>query len=512
MSELTSLRVRVPRKLMAKGFHFALCLVVGVVGGLIVLLNLPLKWQIAFLAALGTVILVLVSGSSKRILLFVLVSTLPIYFGKALVVGQAHFSLTGGASIMSTDVLGLMLCVVLLAKSARREAEIRLFPSVVTPALVWMIASSVSLLSATNGQLVMFQLLSMGKMVLLCWIVANSVENRGDVAVVMAGLMLGMLFQTLVGIYQGVTGRPIGLEFLTETAAVQKQVLGEGLVNRVQGTLGHPNSYATYLSTVMPFPLAWLFATKRPLFKGLTAILVCLWGVAVVFSLSRSAWVTLPVIMVIVLGLAARCKRISLKTAILIAALIALVLSALIFLGPQIILSRLTSDDQGSARARISLAQTALAIFEDHPWVGVGFNNYMQVSPQYDARAFVGQMAYVVHNAFLLIAAETGVVGLLAFVGFLTVLLLQTWRAVGRAANDTVWVAGVGAFSAFVALAMHSMTDYALLGSIQVFTQFWLLVGLSAALARCVDEQRGPSASFFGNHGSRPLPIPESHT
>jgi putative inorganic carbon (HCO3(-)) transporter len=161
--------------------------------------------------------------------------------------------------------------------------------------------------------------------------------------------------------------------------------------------------------------------------------------------------------------------------------------------GTDIILSRLTSDDQGSAYGRIGLAQTALAIIKDHPWVGIGLNNYMLVSPQYYARALAPQIPFVVHNAFLLIAAETGLVGLMAFLCLLASLLLRAWQIIDQAPNDTVWIAGVGIFCGFIALGLHSMTDYALLGSPQVFTQFWLLGGLAAALRQRIDcEQQAP--------------------
>jgi len=474
-------------KVRLEGVQFALCLLVGVLSGGILLLGAPLKWEIALLAGLGTTVFMLVVGNPKRILLFVLAFTVPIYFGKAFIIGQERFSLTGGAGINLPDVLALMLLLLFLAKLARRQTEIRFFPWITIPALMWLILSSFSLVAAKDGQLAIIQLINMAKLLLLCWIVANSIGDEADVTFVITGIMLGMLFQALVGVYQGVTGRPVGLEFLTETAEVHKQVLSGGSVNRVQGTLGHPNSYAMYLTTVIPFALAWLFFTTRLSLKVLAGISLCLGGLALMYSLSRSAWINFLVIISIVLVLAVRRKRISSWAAVLIAGTTSLILLGLVFFGPEIILSRLTSNDQGSAYSRITLAQTALAIIKDHPWVGVGLNNYNLVSPQYDVTAYVRQ--YVVHNVYLLIAAETGPVGLMAFLGFLAILLIQAWRIISRAPDDTVWVAGVGLFSAFVAVASHSMTDYALLGSLPVSTQFWLLAGLSAALIQRIDHE-----------------------
>ena len=471
--------------MMRRVIHFALCLLVGAFSGGILLLDLPLKWKMVFLATLGTTVLMLMAGNSRRILIFVLAFTVPIYFGKGLIVRSGSFSLANGVGINLSDVLAMTLLFLFLAKLARRQVNIRLFPLITIPALVWLVFSSFSLLTARDVELAVFQLINMGKLLLLYWIIANSVGDEVDVSWVIAGLMLGMLFQASVGIYQGVPGHPLGLYFLDETTSVKQQDLSEGLANRVQGTIGHPNSYAMYVTTVIPFALALLFSKTRPVFKVLAGITLCLGFLALVYSLSRSAWINFLAIISIVLTLAVRRKRISSQAAVLIAGTSLLILLGVTLFGPDIILSRLKSSDQGSAYSRITMARTALAIIEDHPLVGVGLNNYTLVNPQYDKTTFVNQA--VVHNAYLFIAAETGLAGLTAFLGFLAILLIQAWRIVNQATDDTAWVAGVGSFSAFSALAVHSMADYALLGSSQTLTQFWLLAGLSAALIQRMD-------------------------
>jgi O-antigen ligase len=294
-----------------------------------------------------------------------------------------------------------------------------------------------------------------------------------------------------LGVYQGISGRPLGLYFLDEITEVKKQELNVGLVNRVQGTIGHPNSYAMYLITVIPFALTLLFSRIKKAFKVLAVITLCLGCLALIFTLSRAAWINLLVIFSIVVVLAVRRKRISSQAAMRIASAAFLILLGLTLFGPDIIRARLSSSDRGAAYSRITLAQTAVAMIKDHHWVGFGLNNYSLVSPQYGGKIFGHQ--YNVHNAFLLIAAETGLIGLTAFLVFLAILLVQAWRITSRAAEDIVWVASVGIFSAFVALALQSMVDYSLLNSPQVFAQFWLLAGISAALIQVIDNDKGHS-------------------
>ena len=472
--------------------QYAWCFVVAILCGRSLLLDVPDKWKITLVAAPAAAVLALAVGRPKRILLLLIAFTVPFYWGKALAIRPEHISYITGVGINLSDVLALTLLLILLGKLSRRQAKISPFSLITVPALAWLVASSFSLLAAKDGDLALFQLVAMVKLLLLCWVVASSIGNDVDLTIVITGLMLGMVFQALVGVYQGVTGHPLGLDFLVETAGIHKQQLGVGLVSRVQGTLGSPNTLAIYLSTGVPFALALLFSKTRPSVKILATITLCLIGSALIFSLSRAAWGDFLVTICLVLVLAVRRTRISTKAAIVIAGATALVLLGVALFGTDLILSRLTGDDQGSASSRITLAEGALAIMRDNPVIGIGLNNYTLVSPGYDQAdaAAWNYYAPIVHNAFLLIAAETGLLGLGAFVVFLVILLIQAWRIVDQAPSDTVWVAGVGILGGLAALVIHSMVDYTLLGSGRVFTQFWLLAGLCAALMQRVDHER----------------------
>jgi putative inorganic carbon (HCO3(-)) transporter len=473
-------------KTRKEAVQYFLPILAGILTGGILLLDVPLKWEIGLLTALGTAVLIMIFGIPNRIILFMLAFTTSFNVGKSLISRPEHLGLSMGVDIKLIDLLALVLLLFYLAKGAPRLSEIRFFPMITIPAVAWLVFSSLSLLAARDGELVVMQLINMAKLLFLCWIIANSVKNDVDVKFLIAGLMLGLLLQALIGAYQGISGRPLGLFFLDEIADVKKQELSVGLANRVQGTIGHPNSYAMYLVMVIPFTLASLFSRIKHSFKVLAGIMLCLSCVALIFTLARMAWINFLVIISIVLMLAVRRKRISSRAVIWIVGAGSLILLGLILFGPDIILSRLTSSDQGSAYSRFTLARTALAIIKDHPFVGVGLNNYSLVSTQYGATVIGPQ--FVVHNAYLLIAAETGLVGLAAFLSFLATLLIQAWRIIVQAPNDIVWIVGVGIFSAFIAFATHGMVDYAMLSSPQVITQFWLLAGMSAALIQRIDK------------------------
>jgi O-antigen ligase len=84
---------------------------------------------------------------------------------------------------------------------------------------------------------------------------------------------------------------------------------------------------------------------------------------------------------------------------------------------------RFEVDFADSWQLRKQLAETALDIARDHAAIGVGLNNYTIVYPQYNPSYAAelmenDNMITVVHNVYLLIAAETGIIGLTTFMLF----------------------------------------------------------------------------------------------
>ncbi len=158
-------------------------------------------------------------------------------------------------------------------------------------------------------------------------------------------------------------------------------------------------------------------------------------------------------------------------------------LSVAILYQKELISSRLTADDSGSAASRIVLARAALSLVPENPLLGAGLNNYKLSAPHHGLASYLdGREVTVVHNVFLLILSETGFLGLMAFVWFLASLIIQSWKNVSRATSSVQWMTAVGLLGAFVALGLHSLFDYTLISSQGVFTEFWLLAALTASL------------------------------
>jgi O-antigen ligase len=193
-------------------------------------------------------------------------------------------------------------------------------------------------------------------------------------------------------------------------------------------------------------------------------------------------------------------KRIRMRYAALLALLASLIMVGLIFFGPNIILLRLTSNDQGSAQSRITLAQTALEIIKDHPLLGVGLNNYISAMHQYGQIDLRNNGPTLVHNVYLLITAETGLLGGAAFVLLLAFVLINCWRVFIKSKDDTISAISIGLFSGVIALAVHALSDYAIFADSRVKTQFWLLIAIVAAIVK-IQENTELKAGHSFNSG-----------
>ena len=116
------------------------------------------------------------------------------------------------------------------------------------------------------------------------------------------------------------------------------------------------------------------------------------------------------------------------------------------------------------------------------PWLGVGPGNYAQIYPQVRLPQWEDALGHA-HNIYLNVAAETGLIGLVAYLALIVTALAFVWqqlRAAGRiTATYSRWRAAlmVGILGILVHLCLHNVVD-------NLFVQGMVLqVGLWLALA-----------------------------
>jgi O-antigen ligase len=106
---------------------------------------------------------------------------------------------------------------------------------------------------------------------------------------------------------------------------------------------------------------------------------------------------------------------------------------------------------------RLAHWQSALQMVRYHFWTGVGLGCY---EPAYAAFALINWPIALghAHNIYLNLAAETGLIGLLAYGALWAVIVWRTWRVIRRARGFPRGVA-IGLLGAWTHLSAHHMLD-----------------------------------------------------
>jgi O-antigen ligase len=159
-------------------------------------------------------------------------------------------------------------------------------------------------------------------------------------------------------------------------------------------------------------------------YKMLAIVAFGLGAAGLLLTASRGGW--LGFALSIALLCVAALQRGWLSPRVILTMAIAAAVLSLLF--GTTVLARLTGDDAGAAASRIPLAQIALRIIRDHPLLGVGVNNYTTVLETYITAEHLDVYRFTVHNKYLLVWAETGLIGLVTFLGFLFALILRGWK------------------------------------------------------------------------------------
>ncbi|MBI4719038.1 MAG: O-antigen ligase family protein [Planctomycetes bacterium] len=413
----------------------------------------PTKKKLIFLAAIPCVALAAyVTGRPRSVLLFLWTLLLPynrMYYSFDGLTGDhgAH-----GLYWIPTDALLLLLLALwghdrlVLKRPARPEGA----------ALArWFIPFlAVGLIATANAERTvwgLFDLYRLLKVVLILWYVRTCFE-REDWWACVAGLGCSVLVQSGLAGLQMATRSVSGVLGLlggggAETGGGLEEV-GSAAVGgwlRAVGTIGHPSNLACYfLLTIPPF-VALALAARRPLARWVCAgVSLCgLGGLACTLSRWPGALMGLQLaaLAVVLVGL----RHVSAKRMMGLAGVGAFAVALALLPFQDLIYKRLTGDLRASLDFRAKDTRVALEIFGEHPFLGVGLNNYavqvMRYNPELqwalekadEVRRTLNIRTFVaLHNFYLFMLVETGVIGLAALILFYLAVVLLGLRAVGQ--------------------------------------------------------------------------------
>jgi len=285
-------------------------------------------------------------------------------------------------------------------------------------------------------------------------VLLTSVRTERDVRLVVVALIAGTLLSVLIGLAAGGLGAADTSDTATST---------EG---RLQGGVDDPNFLAAYIVAVTVLAVA-----VRPLLPRIGRMLMP--GVIIVLVIGLGATQSRGGMLAAIAALVAavvlmRGRRLAVLATVVLLAGVGLAY----FVATPTAASRLTSGaDRGNGRE--DLWRVAGRMAADHPLTGVGLDNFRVRSGEYVRQPgllkfvdLIAERPHQVHNTYLQLLAENGVVGLALFVAFVSAVLssarlaARRFEAAGAAAlaqfSRAVLVADVGLLVAAAFLPLGS--------------------------------------------------------
>jgi O-antigen ligase len=291
--------------------------------------------------------------------------------------------------------------------------------------------------------------------IILIFVVYSAIVRQRDIRMLAFAFVGGAMLAALLGL----TGPPP-----TANGA------------RISGGFDDPNELAAVVVPGMMLAgFAFLAFRSRPERWAFAACVPVL-GLALLRADSQGGLVALAVgaVAAAMFGGPARRTIVPVVTALLVMGVISYT-----------VLRPATSLTEGGA-SREDLWRVALHVSEDHPFTGVGAGGFTQVEPTYAisslslVRVDLVSKSYPVHNTYLTVLTDYGLVGLSLFVALICLVFSLGVRAAwafARAGKRELELLSRGVVVAAVAM----MTAYTFI-SAQYEKQLWLLLAFSAAL------------------------------
>lgn len=227
-----------------------------------------------------------------------------------------------------------------------------------------------------------------------------------------SGLFLAVLFSCILGIIQFLTGHSTGLwilgerDFSVTTPLSAKFNFYDKVFLRPYATFSHPNLLAGFLILCLPIAAAGV----RGKINSLKFVLDLLASTTILITFSR------PALLLAGLQIFFAYKR-----------LWKLIFIFSVLVAPLLIVrfASIFTFDSLAVLRRQELAEYAVDLFLRNPILGVGSNNFINYLAMDKVLVGTSRFLQPVHNIFLLVLSETGLLGL-AF--FLSLFVFAIWE------------------------------------------------------------------------------------
>lgn len=436
-------------------------------------------------------------GRPKLLLVGLLAFTAPIDISKAVVPPLSRFY-SPGLYLTVGHVVLLALAALWLLRRLLSERRLPPFGAADGYALLFLALIWLGALRSPQGALAVASAMSYSLAVLVFYVASHALEDPAEWRMLLRATVAIVLLQLVYVALQFAAGSPLPLPG-SKAGLSFGGVLrfgGEGLAFRPSGFLEHPNALADHMALVMPAALALLLLgwhrVPRWVWWGALVTLAA-GGAQLLVSLSRGGWASTVAGMLLVVAVywrrgLVRTRHIMAGAALAVAAVLVAIAAY-----PSILL-RLTGADDRATESRVILNSQAVAIIRTAPLTGVGFGGYNRaayetiapawalISPEYQQSL----LKLVVHNHYLLLAAELGIPTAAYFALLLLGFLRLPWT-VRRWHDPALYALAMGLAGSVLAqlLFLNSDNYYA---DIRIY-MLWMMLGVLRGVCRRAQAQ-----------------------
>src|SRR3989344_2945729 len=291
--------------------------------------------------------------------------------------------------------------------------------------LAFLVISAISIKNSDNYLISWYQWFKLAEFVCFYWYLANYAFKKFGLFNSFLAIFISGIFQAVVAIIQFLRQSSLGLKYLGESVinndfsgVASFYISDTEKIIRAYGTTPHPNVLAVFLLLSL-FAFYYLFLNRDYSVNNyrllITAYALSLFGLFTTFSRT----VILAWLIIFCIQIVARVKNSPRAREIFIVSLFATLLFGSLYFHESI--SRLTigGDDQA---IKLRAFYTKEALRTNISLFGVGYGNF--IAWLIRENPFLPAYAYQpVHNIFLLVYSETGILGISTFILFLVFLV-----------------------------------------------------------------------------------------
>ena len=459
--------------------------------------NFGLKILVPGLVVLGVFALMLFFRDVKTPFFYLLVLLLPVFIARYLapMPDVEHPGLLDVPVLYAYEIPLYLFVFFWFLEAVAKKGTAFFWPRTAGAMALLFVPAVISTATGLAPSYGVFEIIRMFEMLLFFLVVVNYLKTDRQLKIVIILLGLDILLQSLLsvlqffwpykmydilasfGIYMGIShARPYD-----PTSPI-----------RACGTTGYCNSLAGFFELTVPLFVSLVFF--YPMSAKLKRYCIVIIGLAIValfLTYSRGGLMAIIVAVVALLILAARrfprLGRHAAKVVLAVSAQLAVVVA---LLGERLLMRINFFMETMEDDVRIALIRNAFEMIKAKPLFGVGLNNFPEAFPIYEITGLEFDLLFPVHNTWLLVAAEQGLLGLAVFLLFLGFVYLDGRRAI-RDPSPLKAAVALGLGAGLVGWFAHNMVAPLYQNWLINRTTFVFVIAVLAVLPRLREEERG---------------------